>query len=225
MAFHPSTEEVGIDVGLKRYAVLSDGSVIDNPRISRNTEQKIKDAHRRLHRRKRGSHRRKRAKQELSRLYRKTRHRRQDFLHKASRKLVDQYATLVFEGLQIADMVARPKPKQDEETGAYLPNGATAKSGLNTFPKLGKNGSPFPAFPTESSLLIAESRSQEVNTSCICLVHHDATGHQPFRFVYKCQALAVGCFTALYRSRPRTKWYDIVPSQEQRTAGDSSSGE
>ncbi|HEY4388122.1 MAG TPA: transposase [Ktedonobacteraceae bacterium] len=131
MAFHPSTEEVGIDVGLKSYAVLSNGAVIENPRIYRSTEQKMKEAHKKLAHRKRGSHRRNRAKQELSRLYRKTHHRRQDFLHKASRKLVNQYGTLVFEDLQIANMVARPKAKQDEETGAYLPNGAAAKSGLN----------------------------------------------------------------------------------------------
>jgi putative transposase len=131
LAFHPSTEEVGIDVGLKSYAVLSNGSVIDNPRISRRTEQNIKEAHQKLARRQRGSRRRNRAKKELSRLYRKTRYRRQDFLHKSSRKLVDQYGTLVFEDLQIANMVARPKPKQDEETGKYLPNGAAAKSGLN----------------------------------------------------------------------------------------------
>ncbi|HEY4385801.1 MAG TPA: transposase, partial [Ktedonobacteraceae bacterium] len=131
MAFHPSTEEVGIDVGLKRYAVLSNGAVIDNPRLYRRTEQKIKEAHQKLARRIRGSHRRNRARRELARLYRKTRHRRQDFLHKASRTLVDTYGTLVFEDLQIANMVARPKAKQDEETGNYLPNGAATKSGLN----------------------------------------------------------------------------------------------
>jgi putative transposase len=125
------TEEVGIDVGIKSYAVLSDGSVIENPRIYRSVERRIQSAHRKLARRKLGSHRRNRAKKELSRLYRKTRHRRHDFLHKASRRLVDQYGTLVFEDLQIQNMVARPKPKQAEETGHYLPNGAAAKSGLN----------------------------------------------------------------------------------------------
>lgn len=130
-AFHPSTEAVGIDVGLKSYAVLSNGAVIDNPRIYRATEAQIKQAHQKLARRKKGSHRRDRAKGELSRLYRKTRHRRQDFLHKTSRGLVNAYGTLVFEDLQIANMSARPKPRQDAETGTFLPNGAAAKGGLN----------------------------------------------------------------------------------------------
>jgi putative transposase len=38
---------------------------------------------------------------------------------------------IVFEKLQPANMSKRPKPKQDEATGAYLPNGASAKAGLN----------------------------------------------------------------------------------------------
>src|SRR6266700_2171977 len=101
MAFHPSTEEVGIDLGLKSYAFISNGESIDNPRIYRATEEQIKQAHKKLARRTRGSHRRNRAKKELSRLYRKTRHRRHDFLHKTSRRLVNSYGTLVFEDLQI----------------------------------------------------------------------------------------------------------------------------
>jgi putative transposase len=131
MAFHPSPEEVGIDLGLKSYAVLSNGVVIDNPRLYRATEEQIKQAHKKLSRGTRGSHRRNRAKRELSRLYRKTRHRRQDFLHKTSRRLVNSYGTLVFEDLQIKNMSATPKPKKDEETGTFLPNGAAAKGGLN----------------------------------------------------------------------------------------------
>jgi putative transposase len=55
---------------------------------------------------------------------------RRDFLHKASRKLVNAYGTLVFEELESANMSKRPKPKQDEN-GKYLPNGAAAKGGLN----------------------------------------------------------------------------------------------
>ncbi len=131
MTFHPSEEAVGIDLGVKSFAVLSTGQTIENPRFYRYTEEKIKSAHQKIHRRKKGSYRRARAKKELSRLYRKVRNRRRDFLHQESHQLVSQYGTLVFEDLQIDHMTARPKPKQDEETGQYLPNGATAKGGLN----------------------------------------------------------------------------------------------
>lgn len=130
MTFHPSEEEVGIDLGLNSFAALSDGTFIENPRIYRNMEEEIKLVHKKIARRKKGSHRRKRAKKELSRLYRISRNKRKDFLHKVSRKLVNTYRTLVFEDLQIDNMTKAPQPKQDEN-GKYLPNGASAKAGLN----------------------------------------------------------------------------------------------
>ncbi len=130
MTFHPSEEEIGIDLGICSFAALSDGTSIENPRFYRHTEAKIKAAHQKIHRRKKGSHRRARAKKEVSHLYRKVRNRRRDFLHQESRKLVKRYAVLVFEHLTIENMTARPEPKQDE-SGNYLPNGAAAKGGLN----------------------------------------------------------------------------------------------
>ncbi len=130
MTFHPSEEEVGIDLGINSFAALSDGTFIEHPRIYRNAEEEIKEAHKKIARRKKGSHRRARAKKELSRLYRKARNKRRDFLHKASRKLSKQYGTLVFEDLHIDNMIKAPEPKQDEN-GKYLPNGTAAKGGLN----------------------------------------------------------------------------------------------
>jgi putative transposase len=45
--------------------------------------------------------------------------------------LVDRYQVIVFENIQTRNLTRRPKPKQDEATGQYLPNGASAKGGLN----------------------------------------------------------------------------------------------
>jgi putative transposase len=130
LTFHPSEEAVGIDLGVKSFAVLSTGEEIANPGFFRRAEAQIQEAHRKIHRRKKGSHRRHRAKKELGRRYRKVRNARRDFLHKQSRKLVSQYGTLVFEDLQIENMTAAPAPKPDEQ-GKYVPNGAAAKGGLN----------------------------------------------------------------------------------------------
>jgi putative transposase len=132
LTFHPSEEEVGVDLGIKVFAMLSTGEAIENPRHLRQEEHKIAAAHRKIHRRKKESHRRHRAKKELTRVSRKVRNRRRDFHHKTSRKLVEQYQVIVFEDLQIKNLTATPKPKQDEATGKYLPNGAAAKAGLNT---------------------------------------------------------------------------------------------
>jgi len=123
-------EMVGIDSGVLRFATLSTGDVIENPRFYRRAEKKLAALHQAVDRKKHGSHRRKKAITRLSKAYRKARNRRRDFLHKHSRTLVDTFDTLVFEDLQPAHMTRRPKPKQDEN-GTYLPNGASAKSGLN----------------------------------------------------------------------------------------------
>ena len=97
---------------------------------TRKAEKKVKSLHQSLARKKRGSHRRQKAKQALSKAYRKVRNQRSDLLHKQSRKLVDRYQVIAFEDIQTANLVKRPKPKQDEN-GMYLPNGAAAKGGLN----------------------------------------------------------------------------------------------
>jgi putative transposase len=125
-----SNEAIGIDLGLLHFATLSDGSTIENPRYYRKGERKLATLQQALARQKRGSTRRKKAVKQVGKAHRKVANQRRDFLHKASRNLVNAYGTLVFEELQPANMSKRPKPKQDEG-GNYLSNGASAKGGLN----------------------------------------------------------------------------------------------
>jgi putative transposase len=126
-----SYEDVGIDLGVTHFAALSDGTFIDHPHYFRQSEQKLSELQKTLSRKKRGSHRREKAVKLVAKAYRKIRNQRHDFLHKVSRKLVNRYQIIVFEDLQVANITKRPKPKQDEATGQYLPNGASAKAGLN----------------------------------------------------------------------------------------------
>jgi len=125
-----SNEAVGIDLGLLHFATLSDGSTIENPRYYRRAERKLERLQQALARKKRGSTRRKKAVKQVAKAHRKVANQRKDFLHKASRSLVNSYGLIVFEELQPANMSKRPKPKQDEQ-GNYVPNGAAAKGGLN----------------------------------------------------------------------------------------------
>jgi IS605 OrfB family transposase len=121
---------VGIDLGLLHFATLSDGSTIENPRYLRTSEKKLVHLQQALSRKKRGSHRRRKAAKQVGKTHRKIANQRKDCLHKASKQLVNRYGLIVMEELQPANMSKRPKPKQDED-GKYLPNGASAKSGLN----------------------------------------------------------------------------------------------
>lgn len=126
-----SYEDVGIDLGVTHFAALSNGECIDNPRYFRKAEKKLKKRQEALSRKKRGSHRRAKAVKAVAKVHRKIRNQRQDFLHKGSRKLVNRYQVMVFEDLHTKNLIKRPKPKRDEETGHYVSNGAAAKAGLN----------------------------------------------------------------------------------------------
>lgn len=96
---------VGIDVGIEKFAALSDGSLIENPKFLRKSEAKLKREQRKLSRRKRGSNSRKKQKTKLAKIHRKIKNQRNDFLHKESTKLVRNYDTIVFEDLKIKNMV------------------------------------------------------------------------------------------------------------------------
>jgi IS605 OrfB family transposase len=123
-------EAIGVDLGLLHFATLSDGSTIENPHYYRKAEKKLVKHQQALARKKRGSHRRKKAAKLVAKAHRKVRNQRTDFLHKQSYKLANAYGLIVFEELQLTNMSKRAKPKQDE-SGKYLPNGGSAKSGLN----------------------------------------------------------------------------------------------
>jgi putative transposase len=128
-----SDEAVGIDLGLLHFATLSTGETIENPRHYRRGLKRIKLLSQIKDSRKKGSHRRKRAAIALAKAHRKVRNQRKDFQHKAARTLVNRFGTLVFEDLKILNMSAAPDLKPDpDRPGVYLPNGSTAKAGLNS---------------------------------------------------------------------------------------------
>jgi len=103
-----SDKSVGIDLGLSTFATLSDGQRIENPRCLRKSLHILATVQQTLSRRKRGkggSHRRAKAKKAVAQIHRRIRNQRADFLHKQSRRLVDEYGTIVFERLQPRNMV------------------------------------------------------------------------------------------------------------------------
>jgi putative transposase len=125
-----SYEDVGIDLGVTHFAALSNGEFIEHPRYFREAEKKLAAAQQALSRKKPGSHRRAKAVQRVARCHRKITNQRNNFHHKASRRLVNRYQVIIFEDLQVKNLTKAPAPKQDEN-GKYLPNGASAKAGLN----------------------------------------------------------------------------------------------
>jgi putative transposase len=128
----PSETTIGLDLGVLRFATLSDGTQIENPRWYRKQQATIARLDTIKNRRVKQSKRHKRAAIALAKAHRKVRNQRKDFHHRVSRQLINTYQTIVMEDLAIKNMTKAPEPKPDpEKPGQYLPNGAAAKGGLN----------------------------------------------------------------------------------------------
>lgn len=100
-----SCSEVGIDLGLSKLAVCSDGSIIKNPRHFKKHEKKIAFLGRKLSRKKKGSKNRVKAKLKLAVAYERLGNVRSDFLHKVSHRLVHSYGLIALEKLNVKGMV------------------------------------------------------------------------------------------------------------------------
>lgn len=102
----PFTEnQIGIDLGIKEFAITSNGEMITNPKYLRKTEKKIQKLQRNLSRCQKGSKNREKARIKLAKTYEKITSQRKDFLHKLSIKLIRENQTIVLEDLQVKDMM------------------------------------------------------------------------------------------------------------------------
>jgi putative transposase len=109
--------KVGIDLGLSKLAVVSDGSVIANPRHIKKHKEKIALLGRGLSKRKNGGRNRVKAKVKLAGAYEKLANSRLDFLHKTSRSLVNKYSLISLENLNIKGMVQERFCKSINDAG------------------------------------------------------------------------------------------------------------
>jgi len=96
---------VGVDLGIKDFAVTSDGEKIANPRSLAKRERNLARYQRRLARCQKGSANRQKAKAKVARAHRKVRASRADFLHKASTNLVRDHDVIAIEDLAVKNMV------------------------------------------------------------------------------------------------------------------------
>ncbi len=99
---------VGIDLGLKDFAVLSDGTRIAPPKFYRKVLSKLRRAQRALSRKQKGSKNREKARKHLNKIHAKVRNQRQDWLHKLTTGLVQKYDGLCIEDLNLKG-IARTK--------------------------------------------------------------------------------------------------------------------
>jgi putative transposase len=101
-----SSRATGIDVGLDSFAVLADGTKIENPRHRRNAQAHLRRCQRKVARRKKGGNRRRKAVLLFQRVHIHVRNQRADFHHKLSRQLVNEYGVIAVEDLNVKGLAS-----------------------------------------------------------------------------------------------------------------------
>lgn len=96
---------VGIDVGIKDFAVLSNGCVYANPKYLEKAETRLKVLQRRFSKKKKGSNRREKARLKLARAYEKVTNCRTNFIHQVTSRIVRENQTIIIEDLNVSGMM------------------------------------------------------------------------------------------------------------------------
>ncbi|GAB3900683.1 RNA-guided endonuclease TnpB family protein [Microbispora bryophytorum subsp. camponoti] len=99
-----SAAEVGIDLGLTHYAVLSDGRKIDNPRFLRRAERRLRKAQQNLARKAKGSNNRKKAVVKVAKAHARVADARRDRAHKLSTALIRENQAVYVENLAVSGL-------------------------------------------------------------------------------------------------------------------------
>ncbi len=123
---HPSTSVIGIDVGIARFATLSDGSFIAPLNTFRKHEQRLARYQRAMSRKTKFSNNWKKAKAKVQKLHTRIANVRRDYLHKTTTTISQNHAIVCIEDLQVRNM-SKSAAGNSEEPGRNV----KAKSGLN----------------------------------------------------------------------------------------------
>ena len=104
----PINPSVGIDLGVKTFAVLSTGEKLQSPDYSK-LDKKVRKLQRKLARQSKGSNRRNKTRLRIAKKHNKIADTRNDFLHKVSTEVVRKNQTITLEDLNVSGMVKNRK--------------------------------------------------------------------------------------------------------------------
>jgi len=105
VATEPTGKAIGIDLGLKYFLKDSDGQQVENPKYLRKSDQALKRLQRRVSRKQKGSKNRIKARKRLAKKHLQVSRRRKDFTVKTARALILSNDLIVYEDLQVRNMV------------------------------------------------------------------------------------------------------------------------
>ncbi len=102
----PNPSEIGIDMGVKRFATLSNGDFVEPLNAFKQEQEKLAKLQRKLARQKKGSRNSRKTKRKIARLHRYIADSRRDFLHKISTKIAKNHSIICVEDLKVSNMSA-----------------------------------------------------------------------------------------------------------------------
>jgi putative transposase len=101
--------KIGIDVGLKEFAITSNGEFFHNPKWFRKSENKLAKNQKLLASKKKGSVNRYKQRIKVAKIHEKINNQRNDFLHKVSKKIISENQVIVIEDLRVKNMLKNKK--------------------------------------------------------------------------------------------------------------------
>lgn len=110
---------VGIDLGIKHYAILSDGTKYGNPKFLEKGQQRLVGLQQGLSKKTKGSKNYKKQKLRIARLHRKIANRRSDFIHKLTSDMVNRFDTICMENLNITGMTQNHRLANPIQSAAW----------------------------------------------------------------------------------------------------------
>ena len=102
-------KQIGIDLGIKEFAITSDGEMIKNPKYFHKSEKRLRKLQKDLSRCKKGSKNREKCRIKVAKLHEKVVNQRKDFLHKLSKQIIDENQVIMLESLKIKNMMSNHK--------------------------------------------------------------------------------------------------------------------
>lgn len=101
-----TNNEIGIDLGIKEFAITSDGEMIPNPKYLRKSEKKLRKLQKDLSRCKKGSKNREKCRIKVAKQHEKITNQRKDFLNKLSKRIICENQVIVLERLKVKNMMS-----------------------------------------------------------------------------------------------------------------------
>ena len=171
----PVDAQVGIDLGLTHFAVLSDGRKVDAPRYGRKAAAKLRRAQRELARRQKGSARRERSGRRVARCHARVRDTRRDWLHKLSTTLIRENQAVYVEDLAVSGLARTRLARSVHDAGWSTFAGMLAYKAARHGRTFAKVDRWFPSTRACSVCgAIGEAKALHVRTwTCGCGTTHD----------------------------------------------------